>query len=206
MDKEIIPEVVVARLPVYAQKLNQFLQEDRAIVSSNELAEQLGITASQIRKDLSYFGGFGKQGSGYDVITLLENLREILNLTHPWKVVLVGVGHLGSALLSYQGFARKGFEIALALDNNPEMIGKVISGVEVRPVEQLEEWVKAEGVRLAIITVPASEAQSVADRLTEVGIRAILNYAPVTLKCPDGVHVSDIDPVLILQKMTFYLE
>lgn len=206
MDKEIIPEVVVARLPVYAQKLNQFLQEGRAIVSSNELAEQLGITASQIRKDLSYFGGFGKQGSGYDVITLLENLREILNLTHPWKVVLVGVGHLGSALLSYQGFARKGFEIALALDNNPEMIGKVISGVEVRPVEQLEEWVKAEGVRLAIITVPASEAQSVADRLTEVGIRAILNYAPVTLKCPDGVHVSDIDPVLILQKMTFYLE
>mgnify|MGYP001336682195 CR=1 FL=1 len=206
MDKEIIPEVVVARLPVYAQKLNQFLQEGRAIVSSNELAEQLGITASQIRKDLSYFGGFGKQGSGYDVITLLENLREILNLTHPWKVVLVGVGHLGSALLSYQGFARKGFEIALALDNNPELIGKVISGVEVRPVEQLEEWVKAEGVRLAIITVPASEAQSVADRLTEVGIRAILNYAPVTLKCPDGVHVSDIDPVLILQKMTFYLE
>lgn len=206
MDKEIIPEVVVARLPVYAQKLNQFLQEGRAIVSSNELAEQLGITASQIRKDLSYFGGFGKQGSGYDVITLLENLREILNLTHPWKVVLVGVGHLGSALLSYQGFARKGFEIALALDNNPELIGKVISGVEVRPVEQLEEWVKSEGVRLAIITVPASEAQSVADRLTEVGIRAILNYAPVTLKCPDGVHVSDIDPVLILQKMTFYLE
>ena len=206
MDKEIIPEVVVARLPVYAQKLNQFLQEGRAMVSSSELAEQLGITASQIRKDLSYFGGFGKQGSGYDVIKLLESLREILNLTHPWKVVLVGVGHLGSALLSYQGFARKGFEIALALDNNPELIGKVISGVEVRPVEQLEEWVKAEGVRLAIITVPASEAQSVADRLTEVGIRAILNYAPVTLKCPDGVHVSDIDPVLILQKMTFYLE
>lgn len=206
MDKEIIPEVVVARLPVYAQKLNQFLQEGRAMVSSSELAEQLGITASQIRKDLSYFGGFGKQGSGYDVIKLLESLREILNLTHPWKVVLVGVGHLGSALLSYQGFARKGFEIALALDNNPELIGKVISGVEVRPVEQLEEWVKAEGVRLAIITVPASEAQRVADRLTEVGIRAILNYAPVTLKCPDGVHVSDIDPVLILQKMTFYLE
>ena len=206
MEKNEIPEVVIGRLPVYIQKLNQLLREGREIISSTELAEHIGTTASQIRKDLSYFGGFGKQGSGYNIIKLLETLRGILNLNHPWKVVLVGAGHLGSALLSYQGFLQKGFEIVLALDSNPSLIGTKIAGIAIEPVERLEEFVKAHQVKLAILTVPASEAQKVANRLVESGIEAIVNYAPFTLKCPEGVHVSDIDPVLMLQKMTYYLE
>lgn len=205
MEKSSIPEVVVERLPVYIQKLNQFVREGRESVSSQEIAETLGITSVQIRKDLSHFGGFGKQGTGYNVIKLLESLRSILNLNQIWEVVLVGVGHLGQALLSYQGFSRKGFEIVMAFDSNPKVIGRAYAGIEVLDVMEMRSKICPRGIPIAILTVPAANAQEVADELIRCGVKAILNYAPVTLQVPEGVRLVNIDPVLSLQTVTFYL-
>ncbi len=205
MEKSSIPEVVVERLPVYIQKLNQLVREGRESVSSQEMAEHLGVTSAQFRKDLSIFGGFGKQGTGYNVINLLESLRSILNLNQVWEVVLVGVGHLGQALLSYQGFSQKGFEIVMAFDNNPKVIGKTFAGIEVMDAMEMRNHICPRGIPIAILTVPAANAQEMTDQLIRCGVKAILNYAPVTLKVPDGVRLANIDPVLSLQTITFYL-
>lgn len=205
MEKSSIPEVVVARLPVYIQKLNQLVREGREIVSSQEMAEHLGVSSAQIRKDLSFFGGFGKQGTGYNVINLLESLRSILNLNQIWEVVLVGVGHLGQALLSYQGFSRNGFEIVMAFDNDPKIIGKTFAGIKVIDVNEMQNHICPRGVPIAILTVPAGNAQEMADQLIRCGVKAILNYAPVTLKVPEGIRLANIDPVLSLQTITYYL-
>ena len=205
MEKSSIPEVVVARLPVYIQKLNQLVREGREIVSSQEMAEHLGVSSAQIRKDLSFFGGFGKQGTGYNVINLLESLRSILNLNQIWEVVLVGVGHLGQALLSYQGFSRNGFEIVMAFDNDPKIIGKTFAGIKVIDVNEMQNHICPRSVPIAILTVPAGNAQEMADQLIRCGVKAILNYAPVTLKVPEGIRLANIDPVLSLQTITFYL-
>ena len=206
MEKTSIPEVVIARLPVYIQKLNQLMREGRENVSSQEMAEFLGVTSAQIRKDLSLFGGFGKKGTGYNVINLLESLRSILNLNQIWEVVLVGVGKLGQALLSYQGFSRKGFEIVMAFDNDPNVIGQTIAGVKVRDVSEMQNLTCPRNIPIAILTVPAANAQEMADQLIHCGVKAILNYAPVTLKVPEGVKLSNIDPVLNLQTFTYYLK
>jgi len=205
MEKSSIPEVVVARLPVYIQKLNQLVREGREIVSSQEMAEHLGVSSAQIRKDLSFFGGFGKQGTGYNVINLLESLRSILNLNQIWEVVLVGVGHLGQALLSYQGFSRNGFEIVMAFDNDPKIIGKTFAGIKVIDVNEMQNHICPRSVPIAILTVPAGNAQEMADQLIRCGVKAILNYAPVTLKVPEGIRLANIDPVLSLQTITYYL-
>ena len=205
MEKSSIPEVVVERLPIYIQKLNQFVREGRESVSSHEMAEALGVSSAQIRKDLSLFGGFGKQGTGYIVINLLESLRSILNLNQIWEVVLVGVGNLGQALLSYQGFSRKGFEIVLAFDNNPKIIGQTYAGIVVQDVMEMQNNICPRGVPIAILTVPAANAQEMADQLIRCGVKAILNYTPVTLKVPEDVRLANIDPVLSLQTFAYYL-
>lgn len=204
--KNEIPEIVISRLPIYLQKLNQVLKEGKTLISSQELADHLGVTATQIRKDLSNFGGFGKQGSGYNVVKLLESLRDILNLNRIWKAALFGVGNLGQALLSYKGFSSKGFEIVAAFDNDPQLVGKEIKGITVQSVDDMEKGMCASDVKIAIITVPAGQAQALANRLVDCGFKAILNYAPVTLVLPDEVKVSNIDPVLVLQKMAYYLD
>ncbi len=205
MEKSSIPEVVIARLPVYIQKLNQLVREGREYVSSQEMSEILGITSAQFRKDLSLLGGFGKQGMGYNVINLLESLRTILNLNKIWEVVLVGVGNLGQALLSYHGFFHKGFEIVMAFDNDPKIIGKSFAGITVTDVNEMQNHICPRGIPIAILTVPAGNAQEMADQLIHCGVKAILNYAPVTLKVPDGIRLANIDPVLSLQAITFYL-
>lgn len=206
MKKYDVPDIVISRLPLYVQTLNQLLREGKSVVSSSELGERLKTTPSQIRRDLSYFGGFGKKGSGYDVISLMESLRSILNLNQIWQVALVGVGHVGMALLHYDGFGRKGFEIIAAFDQSPNVIGRKIGGIEVQDVELMEAEICQKHVDIGAITVPAENAQAVADRLVNCGIRAILNYAPVYLEVPKHVQVSNIDPVLKLQKMTYYLK
>lgn len=206
MEKSLIPDIVVSRLPVYVQRLNYLLREGKEVVSSQEFAEMLGTTATEIRKDLSFFGNFGKQGSGYNVIRLHESLKEILHLNKIWKVAVFGMGNLGQALLRYQGFARKGFEIVLAFDISEALIGKEISGMVIRNEANLEKVLEDADVQIAILTVPSSEAQRLADRLVFCGIKAILSYAPITLKLPEHVHIAYADPVLQLQKMTFYLE
>jgi redox-sensing transcriptional repressor len=206
MTEATVPDIVISRLPWYLQTLNQMAKEGLRTVSSKMLADRLGSTAAQIRKDLSYFGGFGKQGTGYSIYYLIEQLQKILNLDRIWQVAVVGAGNLGRALTHYQGFARRGIEIVLLFDNDPKSIGAQVGSVVVRHVDSLETEIQKEEVKIAILTVPGAVAQQIADRLVNVGIEAILNYAPVTLMVPEHVHVQHIDPVLHLQRLMYYLE
>ena len=201
-----IPEVVIDRLPIYARALALLDRQARDVVNSQELGERLGVTPAQIRKDLSYFGRFGKQGRGYNVKRLLEELHEILGITREWSMVLVGVGQLGKAILGYDGFTPQGFRIVAAFDVDNETVGHTVNGLEVRSVTELPEALRDKGVQIGIVAVPAAKAQDVIDVLVENGITAILNYAPIAAHTPPGVRIKDIDPVLALQSMTFYFK
>ncbi len=205
MSEEFVPDIVISRIPWYLQTLNQMAREGYHTVSSKMLSERLGITAAQIRKDLSFFGGFGKQGTGYKLFYLIEQLQSILNLDRTWSVVLVGAGDLGSALAHYQGFADRGIEIVLMFDNDSKKIGTRIGQVQVFSVDSMEAMVAERDIKIAILTVPAQAAQEMAERLVSAGVQAILSYAPVTLMLPEHVHVQYIDPVLHLQRMMYYL-
>jgi redox-sensing transcriptional repressor len=199
-----VPHIVVQRLPLYLRALSTL--EEGAQITSQELGEMLGISSAQIRKDLSYFGGFGKQGTGYQVGYLRQKLREILHVDREWSMVLVGVGDLGHAIARYGGFKREGFHVVAALDNDPTRIGKRVGALEIMDVGLLPEVVNRMGLRVGIIAVPASEAQEVATTMVTSGIKAILNYTPVALTVPEGVQVYQIDPLVGLQSMTHYLE
>ncbi|MBG0786950.1 MAG: redox-sensing transcriptional repressor Rex [Anaerolineaceae bacterium] len=205
MAEEIVPDVVISRLPWYLQTLNQLARQGMHTVSSKMLAERLGTTAAQIRKDLSYFGGFGKQGTGYSIYYLIEQLQKILNLDRVWQVVVVGAGDLGRALTRYQGFASRGIEIGLLFDVDPKVIGTPVGSVVVEDVAVMEEKIREKDIKIAILTVPAQAAQHTADKLVAAGVKSILNYAPITLITPESVHVQHIDPVLHLQRMMYYL-
>jgi redox-sensing transcriptional repressor len=205
MTEESVPNIVISRLPWYLQTLNQMAKEGLRTVSSKMLAERLGSTAAQIRKDLSFFGGFGKQGTGYSIYYLIEQLQKILNLDRIWQVAVVGAGDLGRALTHYQGFASRGIEIVMLFDIDPEVIGIQVGSVIIHHVDSLEAEIEERGIKMAILTVPGAVAQEMADRLVSAGIKAILNYAPVTLMVPDDVNVQHIDPVLHLQRMMYYL-
>ncbi len=199
------PEVVVARLPLYVRILTRLLQEGAEVVSSQQLGEKLQVTPAQIRKDLSYFGRFGKQGRGYSVIHLLERLKLILGLNSFWNVAVVGVGRLGRAILSYPGFTPDGFHLVAAFDSNPDVVGETIAGLTVNSLEQLDEIVSSKKISIAIVAVPTEHTQGVVDRLVACGVRAVLNYAPISPQVREGVRVRNIDPVLSLQSMTYYL-
>jgi len=201
-----IPEVVIDRLPVYARALALLERQGRDVVSSQELGEQLGVTPAQIRKDLSYFGRFGKQGRGYNVGRLLAELRQILGLTRDWSMVLVGVGRLGRAIVGYAGFAPQGYRIVEVFDSDPEIVGSNVDGLTVKPVDDLESALRDQKIEIGIVAVPGANAQDVIDKLVAAGVKAILNYAPIAAQVPLDVHVKDIDPVLALQSMTFYVK
>jgi len=201
-----IPAVVIDRLPVYARALTALESRGRDVVSSQELGEVLGVTPAQIRKDLSYFGRFGKQGRGYNVQRLAHELRQILGLDRQWSMILIGVGHLGQAILTYDGFHPQGFIIIDAFDSNPALVGKVVGGVTVHHIESLRSYLAQRPVDIGIVAVPPEAAASIIDVLVDGGIRAILNYAPTSVSVPDTVEVKNIDPVLALQSMTFYLK
>ncbi len=205
-NKTEVPDIVVSRLPLYLRALNFLAEEGVETISSAELAQRLGISSAQIRKDLSFFGEFGKQGTGYNVEFLRKKIKEILNLTRIWDVALVGAGDLGHALVHYGGFLGQGFRISLVFDNNPQKIGQEIAGLIIQPASRMKELIRQHGIQIAIIAVPASAAQKVTDELVAAGVRAILNYAPITLKVPPDVHVQYIDPVTRLQHMTYYLK
>jgi redox-sensing transcriptional repressor len=206
MDRfETPPDVVIRRLPLYARSLRDLLMEGRSSVSSREFGDRINVTAAQIRKDLSCFGEFGKQGIGYDVEKLLHQIEHILGLTQEWPVALIGIGHLGEALARYEGFRRQDIRVAALFDNDPTKIGAEINGMRILPIEKLATAAHDQGIRLAIITVPASHAQEVADRLVAAGVRAILNYAPVVIQVPEEVLVQHIDLVGVLHSMTYYL-
>ncbi|MDY6846952.1 MAG: redox-sensing transcriptional repressor Rex [Chloroflexota bacterium] len=205
MIKDIVPDIVIGRLPRYLQCLNLMAKEGLHTVSSGVLAARLGTTAAQIRKDLSYFGGFGKQGSGYPIYPLIESLQKILNLDRIWQVAVVGAGGLGRALARYPGFPRQGIEIKLLFDIKPKLVGTKVGAVTIQHVEYLEEEIQYHGIKIGILAVPAEIAQKIADRMVKAGIRGILNYAPVALVLPETVHEEHIDPVLQLQTMMYYL-
>jgi redox-sensing transcriptional repressor len=200
-----VPDIVIGRLPIYLRALNYLLAEGQTITASKDLAQRLGISSAQIRKDLSHFGEFGKQGMGYDIAHLRKQLRSILKADRVWNMALIGAGDLGHAIAHYAGWEGKGFRIICVFDNNPQKIGRNLGRFQICDIATLSERVKELDVEIAIVAVPAQAAQSVVDRLVEVGIGAILNYAPITVKVPEGVQVQYIDPVIHLQRMTYYL-
>lgn len=201
-----IPEVVINRLPVYARALALLQLEDRTVVSSQELGQELGVTPAQIRKDLSYFGRFGKQGRGYDVPYLLSTIRTILGLDRTWKMALVGAGRLGQAILSYGGFGPQGFHVVKAYDSDPALIGQRPGDIAIEDVAALEQSLHETPVDIGIVAVPGEAAQPVIDVLVAGGVRAVLNYAPIAVRVPEGVQLRHIDPVLALQSMTYSLK
>ncbi len=201
-----VPEVVVLRLPLYIRALLQLQREGVEVVSSHQIGERLHMTPAQIRKDLSYFGKFGKQGRGYCLEALLDELRDILGLTEDWRACLVGVGRLGRAIINYTGFAPEGFTIVAAFDSSEDQVGESVGEFTVRPMAELSDVVNNLGVSIGIVAVPSEQAQTVIDQLVDNGIKGILNYAPIAPYVPEGIVVRNIDPVLSLQSMTFYLK
>jgi redox-sensing transcriptional repressor len=205
MKADKIPDIIVGRLPVYLRALQRMADNGLKTTSSQELGEHVGISAAQIRKDISQFGDFGKQGTGYSIAYLLDKLREILKVDRIWDVVLVGAGDMGHALANYQGFHNRGFRIVMIFDADKEKVGQKIGDFVIEDAEKIAEKIKASGVKMAMLTVPATAAQGVADKLVQAGVRAILNYAPISLNVPANVKVQYIDPSTHLQRMTYYL-
>jgi len=201
-----VPEVVIQRLPVYVRVLFQMESQGIEVTSSEQLGVSLRMTPAQIRKDLSYFGRFGRQGRGYDVQHLTTQLRRILGFDHAWSTVLVGVGRLGRAVIAYPGFALEGIHIVAAFDSDPRVAGAKVGNLSVQPLSSLRTTIRARSIKIGIVTVPADHAQEVIDMLVQAGIKAVLNYAPVTPNVPADVRCRNIDPVLALQSMTYYLE
>ena len=206
MLKEQIPDIVVGRLPQYLRSLQRMTREGRQVTSSQELGERLGISAAQIRKDLSQFGEFGKQGTGYNIAYLIEQLRRILNINHDWDLVVVGAGGIGLAIARYKGFTDRGFTVRMIFDTDPTKVGMSIEDFIIQDCSKLSELIQDAGIKIAMVAVPAREAQFVTNKLVEAGVRAILNYAPISLNVPPGVQVQYIDPSIHLQRMTYYLE
>lgn len=201
-----IPDIVIGRLPIYLRALTRLEHEGREVTSSHELGQRLGISSAQIRKDLSHFGGFGKQGTGYQISYLIDQLKQVLKIDREWDVALVGAGDLGHAVANYRGFSDRGFRIVTVFDSDPRKIGQAVGKLTVHPFSELEQIIKERNIKVAMIAVPAQNAQDVADQLIKAGVRAILNYAPISLNVPTGVHVQYIDPVVHLQRMTYYLD
>ena len=200
-----IPDIIVSRLPIYLRALQRMLDNGIQSTSSQELGDRVGISAAQIRKDLSQFGEFGKQGTGYSITYLLDKLREILKVDRLWDVIIVGAGDMGHALARYQGFVNRGFNVAMIFDNDKSKIGQKIGDLTVEDTAELIEKVKSSGIKIAMLTIPASVAQETTDQLVKAGVKAILNYAPISLNVPESVKVQYIDPATQLQKMTYYL-
>jgi len=205
MAAQPVSDVVINRLPLYLRMLEFMQKEGKTITSSQELGERLGLSSAQIRKDLSYFGEFGKQGTGYNIEYLQKMLRQILHVDRAWDVVIIGAGDLGRALVHYQGFAEQGFNLVAIFDNAPAKIGMPVGRLIVQDIAGLPEVVREKKIEMAVLAVPAEAAQKVANQLCELGIRAILNYAPITLTVPSNVRVYYIDPVVGLQSMAYYL-
>lgn len=206
MARSDIPDIVIGRLPIYLRALSRLQQEGQEVTSSHELGRRLGISSAQIRKDLSHFGEFGKQGTGYNVASLSAELQRILHVDHEWQVALVGIGDLGRALAHYGGFSHRGFRITHLFDIDPKKVGQQIQGHKIEPLDQITNVLKRDAIQLAMITTPADEAQAVADLLVQAGVKAILNYAPTVISVPEGVRVQYIDPVIHLQRMAYYLD
>ena len=205
MTTKKIPDIIIGRLPIYLRALDRMASSGETVTSSKELGEWVGISAAQIRKDISQFGEFGKQGTGYHIGYLIDQLTQILHLIKEWGVAVVGAGYLGHALASYHGFQHRGFKIVCVFDKDPDKIGLDMGNLVVQDIEEMEETIGQLNVAIAILAVPVDVAQEMTDRLVDAGIRAILSYVPIHLDVPNGVQISYSDPVMRLQRMTYYL-
>ena len=200
-----IADSTVRRLSIYLRFLEEFEENGLATVSSEALARRGGTTSAQVRKDLSFFGSFGKRGLGYSVPELSASLRDILGLGKQWRVIIVGAGKIGAALAQYRGFRQRGFNIAAAYDSNPEKIGRTLEGLEIRDMSRLEEDVEVQQPEIAILAIPTENAQDVLDRIARAGIKAVLNFAPVQLNAPPDVTVRTVNMAMELEGLTFAL-
>lgn len=205
MNADKIPDIIIGRLPIYLRALQRLTEQGIHNTSSQELGEMIGISAAQIRKDISQFGEFGKQGTGYSISFLTERLQGILKVNRVWDVIIVGMGDMGHALARYNGFVDRGFNVTMLFDNDPEKVGQVVNEIEIFDTAALVEKVRLGRIKIAMLTVPASVAQEVANQLVKAGVKAILNYAPIHLNVPKDVRVQHIDPATHLQRMTYYL-
>ncbi len=206
MKKPDIPGVVCERLSLYLRRLEKHEREGREKVSSEEMGRDLGVSGAQVRRDLTYFGQFGRPGLGYKVAELKRHLQSILGVDGTWRVVLAGVGNIGRALVSYKTFRRRGFEIVAAFDTDRRKVGTVVEGVVVYNMSELAGRISSLGAQIAVVAVPPSEAQDVVDKLADAGIRAILNFAPVALSPPEDVCAISVDLTLHLEQLSYYLK
>jgi redox-sensing transcriptional repressor len=206
MKKNEIPDIIISRLPIYLRALRHMQTQQKQTTSSQELGARVGLSAAQIRKDLSQFGEFGKQGTGYNIVFLVDKLREILRVNRVWDVAVIGMGDMGHALARYQGFNDRGFRVAMVFDNDPGKANTQAGNFIIQDMKGIVPAIRESGIMVAMLCVPAESAQEVTDLLVEAGIKAILNYAPISLKVPEDVRVQYLDPSIGLQRMTYYLK
>jgi redox-sensing transcriptional repressor len=200
-----IADSTVRRLSAYLRFLEDFEGRGLTTISSEELAKRGGTTSAQVRKDLSFFGSFGKRGLGYSVPELSRQLREILGLGRDWRVVIIGAGKIGAALAQYRGFRQRGFVILGAYDSNPEKIGKTVEGMAVSDIAQMERDFARGIPDIVVLTVPAEVAQGVLDRVVKAGVKAVLNFAPTQLQAPPDVTVKTVNMAMELESLSFAL-
>ncbi|HDN04529.1 MAG TPA: redox-sensing transcriptional repressor Rex [Chloroflexi bacterium] len=201
-----IPRIIIGRLPLYLRAFIRLQKDGHSYASSRELGQLLGISAAQIRKDLSHFGELGKRGKGYEIEFLISKLNQILNTDVIWDMIVIGAGDLGSGLARYKGFTDRGFKVSAIFDIDPVKIGKKIGDLIVKDIREMCDFVAENNIQIAVLAIPAEDAQHVIDDLVEVGITAILNYAPIYIKTPDGVQIEHIDPSVHLQKLSYFLK
>ncbi len=202
-ERSAVPKAVVQRLSFYLRELQHLTRDGRETISSTQLGQLLGFTDAQVRKDLAYFGHFGYPGIGYRCQELMAAICRILGTDQQWPVALIGAGNLGRALLGYRGFLQQGFRLVAAFDTDPAKVQGKIEGVPIFAFDRLSEIVQQYNIRLAIVAVPATSAQGVADRLVEAGVVGILNFAPVTLSLPEGVSSVGVDLAIELEQLSF---
>jgi len=209
LKKKSIPSITINRLSIYHRCLEKILETEKRkelkIISSFKIAEMTGINSAQIRKDLAYFGEFGKRGIGYTVIDLEKELKKILGLDKKWSVIIAGAGNLGKALVKYRGFQKRGFIIKGIFDNNPSKIGKKLGHVFIYDIKEVEKFIQAENINIGILVVPADSAQEVADKMIAGGIKAILNFAPVHIVFPPEIKIHNVDLSIEFEGLTYYL-
>jgi len=200
-----IPEATIIRLSVYSRFLDQVDRRGVVTISSDEIAEGVGVSPAQVRKDLAYFGEFGTRGVGYNAKDLHRQIMKILGLNHSWPVVIVGAGNLGTALSMYGGFRNRGFRVLAIFDNDPHKIGYKLNGIEIHPLSEMENVISQAGNVIGIIAVPSEYAQETANLLVKAGVKAILNFAPRVLTLPEEIEFRNVDLSVNLEILTFNL-
>ena len=204
-----IPQATINRLSIYHRSLESLIEAEKREkiepISSSKISELTGINPNQIRKDLSYFGEFGKRGIGYPVHDLVFTLREILRSSKKWDIIIAGVGNIGKAFIRYKGFQSKGFTITGVFDSDMSKVGRIVGGIKIIHVRSMEVYIRKQNIKIGIITVPARSAQDVADKMIAGGIKSILNFAPIGIKHPEDVIINHIDIAIELERLVYYL-